>query len=482
MSITFDEAPVASSQLALSDNSWLRYITFAALYMAQGIPEGFLFYAMPAWLALHGKSPAEIGTFVGISVLPWSFKLINAPVMDRFTFLPMGRRRPWVLAGQFGILSSFVLYSFIRDPLDNMLWMTVLGFAVSFFSSFQDVAVDGMAIDIFPLDQQARANGVMWGSKTLGISGAVAVGSLVVSRYGFTAAVLLFSLMIAVIMVFPLLLRERPGERLLPWTPGTTSAVAASLQLHDWSSIFKSLFRVFFLPMSFIMGMAVFSSSIGKGLIDTVVPVMTVQELGWADTDYSKIFATANLISGLAGMFIGGALVDFFGRIRMMSLFLVLLACAVGTMSFLAPHWHEPNVVIAFIVAFYTLFVLYTISVFASAMQLCSKRVAATQFTLYMAVSNLGLSVGAALLGPLTARFSYPTVILAFVVCASFSLMMLRFVKLERHQIRLGELERSGIAGRSCAPDGRVRRSKAGTTEATAGMLPLLDPVEEARD
>ena len=39
MSITFDEAPVASSQLALSDNSWLRYITFAALYMAQGIPE-----------------------------------------------------------------------------------------------------------------------------------------------------------------------------------------------------------------------------------------------------------------------------------------------------------------------------------------------------------------------------------------------------------------------------------------------------------
>ena len=44
---------------ALSENSFLRYYTFAALYIAQGIPEGLLWYAIPAWLAMNGKSPVE---------------------------------------------------------------------------------------------------------------------------------------------------------------------------------------------------------------------------------------------------------------------------------------------------------------------------------------------------------------------------------------------------------------------------------------
>ena len=66
----------------------MRYLSFGGLYVAQGLPEGLLFFAIPAWLAINGKSPAEIGSFVGIVLLPWSLKLFNAPIMDRFTFLP----------------------------------------------------------------------------------------------------------------------------------------------------------------------------------------------------------------------------------------------------------------------------------------------------------------------------------------------------------------------------------------------------------
>jgi PAT family beta-lactamase induction signal transducer AmpG len=95
---------------ALSENTFLRYFTFAAMYVAQGIPEGLLWYAIPAWLAMHGKSPAEIGSYVAVIGIPWSLKIINAPIMDRFTYLPMGRRRPWVIFGQLGLILSF-LYS-----------------------------------------------------------------------------------------------------------------------------------------------------------------------------------------------------------------------------------------------------------------------------------------------------------------------------------------------------------------------------------
>jgi len=299
---------------SLSENTFLRYFSFAALYVAQGIPEGLLWYAIPAWLAMNGKSPAEIGSYVAVIGIPWSLKIINAPIMDRFTYLSMGRRRPWVLFGQFGLIASFLSMSLITDPLNNLSALMILGFMVSFFEVSQDIAVDGMAIDILPVDQQARANGLMWGSKTLGISASVASGSWIMSHYGYFYAIVSFSLIISIIILVPLLLRERPGEKLLPWTNGEASKLAEKIQLHSWKGIFKSLYKVFFLPVSFMMGVAAFSYSVGRGLIDTVLPVFTVQELGWADTQYSQIFATANLISGVLGMVIGGFLIDYFGN------------------------------------------------------------------------------------------------------------------------------------------------------------------------
>lgn len=121
----------------------------------------------------------------------------------------------------------------------------------------------------------------------------------------------------------------------------------------------------------------------------------------------------------------------------MMSIFFIALIGVVICMSLAAPWWSNQSVVVGFMVAFYSLVVFYTIAVFATAMQLCWPKVAATQFTLYMVVSNLGLSVGAALIGPLTEMFSWPQVILACAFFAGFSLIVLRFVCLDRHQVGL---------------------------------------------
>ncbi len=426
---------------ALSENTFLRYFSFAALYVAQGIPEGLLWYAIPAWLAMNGKSPAEIGSYVAVIGIPWSLKIINAPIMDRFTFLAMGRRRPWVLFGQLGLILSFLSMSLIIDPLNNLAVLMTLGFIVSFFEVSQDIAVDGMAIDILPIDQQARANGLMWGSKTLGISASVATGSLIMSEYGYFYAIVSFSLIVSIIILIPLLLRERPGEKLLPWTKGEASKSAEKIQLHSWKTIFKSLVKVFFLPVSFMMGIAAFSFSVGRGLIDTLLPVFTVQGLGWADTHYSQIFATANLISGIGGMIIGGFLIDYFGKVKMISLYLVLLILLIGAMSFLNVFWQNDVFVMGFIIGFYVLITFTTIAIFASAMQLCWKRVAATQFTLYMAISNLGLAAGAAIMGQLKGLLNWEYVILAYIVFAVAMLILMRFINFEKHQKRVDELE-----------------------------------------
>ena len=426
---------------ALSENTFMRYFTFAALYVAQGIPEGLLWYAIPAWMAMHGKSPAEIGSYVAVLGIPWSLKIINAPLMDRFTYLAMGRRRPWVLIGQLGLILSFFSMSLIINPLDNLYLLMLTGFLVGFFEVTQDIAVDGMAIDILPVDQQARANGLMWGSKTLGISAAVATGSWIMNEYGYFYAIISFSFIVMLIITIPLLLRERPGEKLLPWTEGEPSKFAEKVQLHSWKKIFKSLVKVFFLPVSLIMGIAAFSYSTGKGLIDTLLPVFTVQKLGWSDTQYSQFFATANLISGILGMFVGGFLIDYFGKVKMISIYLAILIIMVSALSFLQSFWQNEIFMMGFIIGFYALITFGTIAIFASAMQLCWKRIAATQFTLYMAISNLGLAAGATVMGQLKSYFEWEYVILAYVLFAGLMLVLMRFINFDKHTARVEDLE-----------------------------------------
>ena len=426
---------------SLSDHTFLRYLSFSVLYVAQGIPEGMTFFGIPAWMAMNGKSAAEIGGFVAVVGIPWSLKILIAPLMDRFTLLSMGRRRPWVLVGQLGLIISFIAMAFVPDPLNNIQLLMVAGFFISFFGAFQDVAVDGMAIDIVPIDQQARANGLMWGAKTIGISASLAAGNWIIHHYGFQYAVLCLSSSISIIIMMPLLLRERPGEKILPWTKGSASAINLTMQLESWSQIFKSLIKVFFLPGSLLMGIAFFFIQMGFGLIHTLLPVFTIQAVGWTDQEYAHVFSITSIVAGFLGMFAGGALADLFGKRRMMSVYLVSMILLMVAMASLKIYWSSAFLVTGFISAYITLWVFLSVAVFATGMELCWKRVAATQFTLYMAISNLGKAVGSGLLGPIHNVMSWEYVILSFSGFAIVMLVLIQFLRLKTHLDRIEILE-----------------------------------------
>lgn len=275
---------------SLSENTFLRYFNFVMLYLAQGIPEGMLFYGIPAWMAANEKTAGEVGSFVALVGLPWSFKMVVAPMMDRFTYLPMGRKRPWVLFGQLGLILSFILMAFIPDPFNNLSLFMAAGFCVSFFGSFQDVATDGMAVDIVPVNEQARANGFMWGSKIVGISASLALGTWLLNQYNFSVSVLSLSICVGLIMLAPLLLRERSGEKLLPWTKGETSPETEKMKLENWSLIFKSLYKVFRLRNSLLVALVGFIAQVGFNFITTLLPVFTVTQLEWTNQQYSNFF------------------------------------------------------------------------------------------------------------------------------------------------------------------------------------------------
>ena len=102
--------------LYLGESRYLRYFSFTILYVAQGFPFGLVTVALPAFLLERGASPAAVGAFVGGAMLPWTFKWLAGPMMDRFTFLSMGRRRPWVLLAQLGLVITGLAFAFFQPP------------------------------------------------------------------------------------------------------------------------------------------------------------------------------------------------------------------------------------------------------------------------------------------------------------------------------------------------------------------------------
>lgn len=427
--------------LFLSENPVLRYLSFSALYIAQGIPEGITFFAIPAWLAMNGKSPMEIASFAAIIIIPWSFKILVAPLMDRYTILSMGRKRPWVIFGQLGLILSFLSIGFINDPLNNLNHLMIAGFCISFFGAFQDVATDGMAVDIIPVQEQARANGLMWGAKTIGTALSLLIGTYLINTFGFTFAIASLSIATATIMIVPISFRERPGEKLMPWTIGEASKTSRDTQASSWIQIFKDLFKVMILPSSLYMGIAFFILGIMAGLVDTMLPIFTIQELGWTNTSYSQVYSTTTIIAGLFGMFAGGALVDFFGKVRMLSIYFVLIIILFLSFALMPSLWSSDKVIYGFVGLYYLLYTFFTIATFAAAMQLCWKTVAATQFTLFMAVSNMGRAVGAGLLGTLIESMNWEYVLIITGLSPLIAIVVIQFLNFKKHQDSIEKLE-----------------------------------------
>jgi len=422
-----------SQKLFLTENAVLRYVLFSVLYFAQGIPGGITIYAIPAWLAMNGKTPMEIATYSGVVLIPWSFKIILGPLMDRYTILSMGRKRPWVIFGQLGLILSFLAMGFVPDPLNNLNGLTIIGFIISVFACFQDVGTDGMAIDVIPENEQARANGLMWGSATIGYALSMAIGTTLISILGFSEAIPLMSISTAFIIIAPILFRERPGEKLMPWTAGEPSPESKKIQSKSWVEIFKALFKVTILPSSIILCAIIIFKSTVEGVIATLLPVFTIQNLGWTDISYSQAYSITSVIGGVFGMIFGGIIVDMYGAKKMLTIYLVVYVLLFGVMGLSSNFWGNDTVVFGFMLLYLLFSTFISISIFASAMKLCWKTVAATQFTLYMAISNMGTALGRWLLGVLNDYLTWENIFLLLAVISLITITFIKYLNFTKH-------------------------------------------------
>jgi PAT family beta-lactamase induction signal transducer AmpG len=379
---------------SMSQSARTRFAIATLLYFAQGIPRGLLQIAMPAWLASQGMSAYAVASYLSIVILPWVFKMLTGPLMDRYQYPAMGLRRPWVLGAQLGMALSLCLLTYVDDPINQMTLLTAIAVFVNVFAATQDVAVDGMAIDLVPESEQGRINAFMSCGKAVGWSASAALSGAMLGTVGLGTTALLGAAVSFLVFLIFLGVREREGERFLPWTSG--KSVAPQQSDHSLVSVIRSLQEVLWTRSSIVIFLVLFFYGLISGYGDALMPIAAIQLFQFTPEQWSGLVASMGLIGAFLALGIG-PIIDRFGvkRISILSLGLVgVHATILALTEFL---WVNELYVQMMLSLWVLLDPVLMVCMIAIAMSICTRGISATQFAVYMSVANLGGSSGSKL-------------------------------------------------------------------------------------
>ena len=444
-----------ADRLILSKSRPLRLFTLFIFYVAQGVPLGLFWFAIPAWMATNGATAGDVAFVLGFTTLPWSLKLINGFIMDRYTFLPMGRRRVWLIGAQMLMIGCLLACAAIRPSVDQLEILAAAGFIINTLTTFQDVAVDGLAVDIMEEEERARGSGMMFGGQAIGIAAATALSGAIIAEFGSSAAYLTGAAFIAFITLYAILLREREGERRLPWSRGQAHTRNLAIQAEAWLPILKTTLGSMIKVVSLLWIPLLVVRGIYYGICTGLTPLIGTQEVGWTEDAITSTTGTGGLLAGLSGLTIGGFLGDRLGAKKSTALMFALIAIMLATMVNLSASWSDETIYRSWVYAWLVGDTLITVVALPISMRLCDPRVAATQFTLYMACSNMGTSLGAWALGISYAVGGFPSIMLITAVMMGLGVVAMLAIPFPR---------------------------KAVSTDAVVEGLPLGEELRPARD
>ncbi len=118
------------------------------LGFASGLPLALTGQAMQAWLATDGIAIATIG-FLALVGMPYTFKFLWAPLMDRFEPPLLGRRRGWLILTQLALAAVIYLISTLQFESSPRLF-ALSALLLAFLSASQDIVIDAYRTDLLP--------------------------------------------------------------------------------------------------------------------------------------------------------------------------------------------------------------------------------------------------------------------------------------------------------------------------------------------
>jgi MFS family permease len=397
-----------------------RFVTFFFLYMTEGIPLGFTATAIATQMRRQGLSPAAIGAFVGSLYLPWAFKWAYGPFVDVLSSERWGRRRMWIVFAQVMMVLTLLTALPVHFSTELKLF-TFLILIHNVFGATQDVAIDALAVNVLKEEERGLANGLMFGGayvgQAIGGSGVLFLAPVIgfQATYLFVAACIL---LVTVLVALPI--RERPDPTRVKGQGPPIQAITSEI-----GGFMVDAWRAFFGTRAAFIGLLFAVLPAGAYALGLALQSNLAVELGMTDPQVATLNLVSTIVSAVACV-VGGWLSDRLGRRKMLAIYIA--AMSVPTLYLAAEMqkagWimpvnpnlvNRPHVPEWLLSAFWSAVIVYSLfnglmygTRTALFMDVTTPRVAATQFTAYMALLNLVIAYSANWQGVCVTRFGYP--------------------------------------------------------------------------
>ncbi|MHA1492369.1 MAG: MFS transporter [Promethearchaeota archaeon] len=359
----------------LKEHQSYRYSIFGIIYLHQGFIEVFMSIYMSLYLMSFGVSILFIGLTLAIGNFPWIIKIFYGIVSDRKSIGSWGRRIPYMLIGSiFAAVLFFVLIPV--NPLTDWIIFVSIIFIANFFNAISDTATDGLIVDITSLEKRGTAQSVCWGSKFVGYLIASILVGFMVELFSWSLYFVFMGFFLLIPIPMLLLSREPPYEipKKFPWK--------------DLKDTFKKRL-VWIVIIMFIL------TGIGLYIVLSMLPLFLSIELQLPISSVGIIMAV-----GSAGFMIGCLISGFFLEKFSRRVNVAISVIFLSTIIFLVSLVQDPLIALI-IVAFAGLaWGVLQITEMMLSMDISKKSIAATIFSVYMSIINIGV-----MLGPIVGAF-----------------------------------------------------------------------------
>jgi MFS transporter, PAT family, beta-lactamase induction signal transducer AmpG len=403
---------VATTSARPTMTSLEKLSLFACLYFAQGLPYGFFTQAMPVYLREAKATLTQIGG-ASLLTLPWAIKFLWAPLADRYGFPKFGLRRSWIVPLQLLSVIALVTVSFM-EPASSLLVVLIAFLVCNFIAAAQDVATDGLAVDLLKAEERGWANGIQVGAYRIGMIAGGSAMLVVLSLLGWQATMLAMAACLVLTSLPVLFFRENDI------LGGLNAAVDDRLKrepLQDVKEFLLSPDTLKWLGILLIYKVSHQASSamMRPWLVDN----------GYSLTEIGALTGLFGSGAGLVGAVLGGWVASRFDRFR--SLGWLALLQAVATATYLIPVMTEHAV---WKIALATMIDngvsgIATVTLFAAMMERCRPHHSASDYTLQASLVVISQTAASALAGTSADFFGYSR---HFAIVVSFSLVIVAYV------------------------------------------------------
>lgn len=378
-----------------------RMVAVLGLGLASGLPYNLTDSTLQAWLKDFGISNTQIGllTLVG---LPYAWKFLWAPFIDRYRLPFLGRRRGWIFVLQLA-LAAVIAASAFYSPGNALAAIAVLAFAIGLLSATQDIVINAYTADVaLPHERGLAAMSTSVGYRAAAwFSFSIA---LIVAQYaGWKAAYLLLAATMVALAVGTLFAPE-PAQRAAP--PDTLRA-----------SIVEPLRQLLSGPGAIALIVLLVVYKVGDAFsLRLFTPFL--MDLGFSKAEIGVVTKTTMAVATIAGTVLGGVWMIRLGLYRAMLWFGAFQAVSNLTYMLLALAGKQHLLMIAAIAIDNFAGGMGSVALTAFVLALCDQRFSAFQYALLSAIAVIPRTYLGVPAGFLADRAGWPTFYLVSFIAA----------------------------------------------------------------